>query len=87
MTGDKCLGVGNNKSVSSMYTTVQSLNGGAIQMGLYSDTQCVVFNIQTNYSYNIFVKSGVIVRLQLLYQLHRHGRDIKVYHFDQLQEQ
>jgi len=58
MTGEECFGVGYDENGGQLYASVQPLEGGAFQMGLYSDTQCITLNTQTSYTYDDFAEGS-----------------------------
>eukprot|EP00581_Thalassiosira_minuscula_P033431 CAMPEP_0183765588 /NCGR_PEP_ID=MMETSP0739-20130205/11046_1 /TAXON_ID=385413 /ORGANISM="Thalassiosira miniscula, Strain CCMP1093" /LENGTH=618 /DNA_ID=CAMNT_0026004285 /DNA_START=133 /DNA_END=1989 /DNA_ORIENTATION=- len=57
MTDDECFGVGYDEKGNNLYANVQPLQGGAFQMGLYSDAKCIQLNTQTSYTYDDFAET------------------------------
>jgi len=58
MTDDECFGVGYDEQGSQLYADVQPLEGGAYQMGLYSDARCIELNTRTSYTYDDFAEGS-----------------------------
>ena len=58
MTDDQCVGVGYDEQGNQLYADVQPLEGGAWQMGLYSDARCIELNSRTSYTYDDFAEKS-----------------------------
>ncbi|KAL7469774.1 hypothetical protein ACHAXS_010026 [Conticribra weissflogii] len=58
MTDNECFGVGYDENGNQLYASVQPLEGGSFQMGLYSDEQCLVVNTKTGYTYDDFAEKS-----------------------------
>lgn len=58
MTDSECFAVGYDENGGQLYAEVQPLEGGAFQMGLYSDAQCIELNTQTSYTYSDFASTS-----------------------------
>jgi len=58
MTDNECFGVGYDEQGGQLYAEVQPLEGGAFQMGLYSDAQCLYLNTNTAYTYSDFASTS-----------------------------
>jgi len=56
MTDNECFGVGYDESGNQLYAEIQPMEGGAFQMGLYSDEKCIQLNTQTAYTYDDFAE-------------------------------